>query len=118
MVGALGLVNPRVTMFTLTNPGTDAQAWTDVEHVSPQFLLMVMGQEDQALPGRWTAVDPNKFFDRVQAHLEGEEDASGSTIPQQLAKNVFLWRDPSAFRKLLEEPLAEEAALLLTNRRM
>lgn len=86
--------------------------------MSPVFLVTVMAQEDHQLPDRWTAVDPNAFFDRVAAHMEGKEDSSGSTIPQQVVKNIFLWPEQSAFRKLFEAPLAEEAALLLTNRRL
>jgi monofunctional glycosyltransferase len=55
---------------------------------------------------------------RAQAHLAGEEDPSGSTIPQQVAKNLFLNQELSAGRKAVEAGLSMELALLLDDRRM
>ncbi|MBW0088483.1 transglycosylase domain-containing protein [Pseudonocardia sp. KRD-184] len=114
----LSFMNPATTMFRLLNPDSTVAKWVDVEHISRHFLITVMGQEDQDLPTRWTAVDPNDYLNRVAAHLAGEEDRSGSTIPQQVAKNLFLWPESDVLRKALEAPLSEEVALLLPNRRI
>src|SRR3712207_8039583 len=58
------------------------------------------------------------MWSRAQAHLTGEEDPSGSTIPQQVAKNLFLNQEMSAWRKAVEAALAMELAMAIDDRRM
>lgn len=118
LVASLNLVDPLTTMFIVLNPHDTVQHSTDVEQVSRYFLVTVMGQEDQALPDRWLAGDLDGYIDRMQAHLNRAEDPSGSTIPQQLAKNIFLYPERHWLRKALELPLGEEMALLISNRRI
>ena len=50
--------------------------------------------------------------------MREDEDPSGSTIPQQVAKNIFLNQEMSAVRKAFEAGLAMEMALLIDDRRM
>lgn len=58
------------------------------------------------------------FQARAKAYLEGRPDPSGSTIPQQLAKNIYLWPEQSALRKGLEAGLASQLSLVLTDKRI
>ena len=59
-------------------------------------------RHDQELPHRGGASDRLEILSRATANLRGGEDPSGSTIPQQVAKNVFLPAERSALRKALE----------------
>ncbi|WP_224387262.1 transglycosylase domain-containing protein [Pseudonocardia sp. ICBG1293] len=116
------LVNPPYTMFRLWNFGPTVAQWTDAEHVSRNFLIVVMGQEDQQFPERTLAVDYGMQWARVQAYMDGADDPSGSTITQQTSKNLFLWagRYPplEPVRKALEIPPAETMELVMSKRRI
>lgn len=116
------LVNPPYTMFRLWNFGPTVAQWTDAEHVSRNFLIVVMGQEDQQFPERTLAVDYGMQWARVQAYMDGTDDPSGSTITQQTSKNLFLWvgRYPplEPVRKALEIPPAETMELVMSKRRI
>src|SRR6185436_972020 len=61
-------------------------------------------------------------FVEMRAALDDAEDITdargGSTIPQQLAKNLFLWPGRSFIRKGLEFPLALWIDLVLPKRRI
>lgn len=116
------LVNPPYTMFRLWNFGPTVSQWTDADHVSRNFLVVLMGQEDQEFPERFLAVDYDEQWARVQAYLEGTDDPAGSTITQQTSKNLFLWagRYPplEPVRKALEVPPAETMELVMSKRRI
>ncbi|MEJ8282231.1 transglycosylase domain-containing protein, partial [Pseudonocardia spirodelae] len=116
------LVNPPYSMFRLWNFGPTVARWTDAEHVSRNFLVVVMGQEDQQFPERTLAVDYGMQWARVQAYLDGTDDPSGSTITQQTSKNLFLWagRYPplEPVRKALEIPPAETMEIVMSKRRI
>ena len=51
-------------------------------------------------------------------HEEGEVSGGGSTITQQVAKNLFLWPGRSVVRKGLELPLAMWIDLVLPKQRI
>jgi monofunctional biosynthetic peptidoglycan transglycosylase len=89
-----------------------------VEHVSRNFLAAVIAHEDAPLPYRDGAFTWDELSGRAEAHLRGEEDPSGSTIPQQVAKNLFLNQEMSAWRKAVEAGLSVELAFVLDDRRM
>jgi monofunctional biosynthetic peptidoglycan transglycosylase len=118
LVLSLRWVDPPTTAFMLANPDGAIQQSVPVEHVSRNFLAAVIAHEDAALPYRSGAFEWDALWSRAQAHLAGEEDPSGSTIPQQMAKNLFLNQELSAWRKALEAGLAVELAALVDDRRM
>ena len=106
------------TAFMAANPEGAVQQSVPIEHVSRNFLAAVIAHEDSQLPYRTGAFEWDQLFGRAQAHLAGDEDPSGSTIPQQVAKNLFLNQELSAGRKVVEAGLSMELALLLDDRRM
>ncbi|MGY1703588.1 transglycosylase domain-containing protein [Geodermatophilus sp. SYSU D00697] len=118
MVLSLRWIDPPTTAFMAANPGDVVQQSVPIEHVSRNFLAAVVAHEDAQLPYRSGAFEWDELMARAQAHLAGEEDPSGSTIPQQVAKNLFLNQEMSAWRKAVEAGLSMEVAYLLDTRRI
>jgi monofunctional glycosyltransferase len=115
---SLRWVDPPTTAFMLANEQGAIQQSVPVEHVSRNFLAAVIAHEDQQLPYRDGAFTWDELSGRAEARLRGEEDPSGSTIPQQVAKNLFLNQSMSVWRKALEAGLSAELALVVDDRRM
>lgn len=118
VLASLRWVDPPTTAFMAANPDGAVQQFVPVEHVSRNLLAAVVAHEDAPLPYRSGAFDWDELVARAQAHLRGEDDPSGSTIPQQVAKNLFLNQELSAWRKAVEAGLAAELAIALDDRRM
>ncbi len=75
--------------------------WVEWSAISPHAKLAAIAAEDQRFP------DHSGFdLDAMRAAWEGNRAGArirgGSTISQQLAKNLFLWPDRSYVRKGLE----------------
>src|ERR1700750_1411164 len=79
--------------------------WIDLREMSPYLPLSVVASEDARFcshhGGDWDALR-----DVVDDAEDGEVTRGGSTITQQVAKNLFLWPGRSFIRKGLELPLA------------
>ncbi len=99
--------------FMLATEPDVVQEYVAIDHVSRNMLAAVMFHEDQEFPDRWHAFDWDEYVARVEGHRAGEEDPSGSTIHQQVAKNLFLWRNGSVVRKGLETVIAVQLAPLV-----
>jgi monofunctional biosynthetic peptidoglycan transglycosylase len=75
--------------------------WVDYERIAPVIALAVVAAEDQRfrehhgldLTGIRQAIRDNQYRNRPRG---------ASTITQQTAKNLFLWRKPSWLRKGIE----------------
>ncbi len=75
--------------------------WVSIEHISPFMIRAAIASED----GRF--LDHHGFdleaMQKAYAHNQkSKRTKGGSTISQQVAKNVFLWPQRSYFRKGLE----------------
>ncbi len=79
--------------------------WIDLRAMSPYLPLSVVASEDARFCSHH-GVDWDALRDVVDDAEEGEVSRGGSTITQQVAKNLFLWPSRSYIRKGLELPLA------------
>ena len=105
-------------LFRMTNPispiavaemfgasGTK-RAWLPLEKISPDLPLAVIASEDGRFCNHW-GVDWAAVSDAIKQNGGiGPGLRGASTIPMQLAKNLYLWPQRSYLRKILEAPLA------------
>lgn len=79
--------------------------WVSLELIPQNLQLAVIAAEDQHFAYHW-GVDTKATSAAIDAVLSGRKSGGGSTITQQLAKNLFLWKERSYLRKVLEWGLA------------
>jgi monofunctional glycosyltransferase len=82
-----------------------SRQWIDLEAMSPYLPRSVVASEDARFCSHH-GVDWDALRDAVDDAEDGEVTRGGSTITQQVAKNLFLWPGRSFVRKALELPLA------------
>jgi monofunctional biosynthetic peptidoglycan transglycosylase len=136
---ASGLPSPAgIRTLATTNPGTTAlmrqrdeegrragrpprrraQAWVPLHRVSRHLIRAVLASEDQRFFGHdgvdWEAIQKSIDEDRKK----GRFARGGSTITQQLAKNLFFSTHKTATRKLRELVVARWMEQELTKRRI
>lgn len=75
--------------------------WVDYEDISPHIALAVIASEDQLFNEHW-GIDQRSTIEAIERALDGKAGGGGSTITQQVAKNLFLWSGRSFIRKGLE----------------
>jgi monofunctional biosynthetic peptidoglycan transglycosylase len=88
-----------------------------INRMSPALPLAVIIAED----GRFCShhgVDLAEIREAMTEADDFEEMRGGSTITQQVAKNLFLWQGRSIVRKAMEFPLALWIDLVLSKRRI
>jgi monofunctional glycosyltransferase len=94
-----------------------SRAWMDIDQMSPYLPRSVVAAEDARFCSHhgidWQAL--NNVLENAE---DGEVSRGGSTITQQVAKNLFLWPGRSFIRKGLEFPLALWIDLVLTKKRI
>ena len=85
--------------------------------MSPNIRLAVVCSEDQVYMEHegfdWTSMEKAEVWNKTHARKRG-----GSTISQQVAKNVFLWQHGGYFRKGLEMYFTFMIEKLYTKRRI
>ncbi|MDB5484437.1 MAG: Biosynthetic peptidoglycan transglycosylase [Tardiphaga sp.] len=79
--------------------------WRDLAAMSPALPRSVVASEDAQFCSH-KGIDWNSLRDAIDDAQDGEASGGGSTITQQVAKNLFLWSGRSYLRKALEIPLA------------
>ncbi len=85
--------------------------------ISPALSLAVLIAEDGRFCSHY-GVDFAEIRDAIAEADDIEDMRGGSTITQQVAKNLFLWQSRSFVRKALEFPLALWIDLILSKRRI
>lgn len=75
--------------------------WRDADRISKQLPLALVAAEDQRFPTH-NGFDLEAIEKARTNNAKGRKVRGGSTITQQLAKNLFLWRGRSWVRKALE----------------
>jgi monofunctional biosynthetic peptidoglycan transglycosylase len=113
VVLALRWIDPPVSAFmvqerfsaVVAGNGTYRQRhqWVDYGNISGDAPLAVIAAEDQLFPVHW-GFDLKSIDDSIRAHRDGKRKRlrGASTITQQVAKNLFLWKGKSFVRKGLE----------------
>jgi monofunctional biosynthetic peptidoglycan transglycosylase len=93
------------------------RVYVSLPRISPNLPLAVIVAEDGRFCSHY-GVDLAEIRDAINQADDLEEMRGGSTITQQVAKNLFLWPGRSYLRKLLEFPLALWIDLTLSKRRI
>jgi monofunctional biosynthetic peptidoglycan transglycosylase len=93
------------------------QQYVPLSRMAPSLPLSVLIAEDGRFCQHY-GVDFAEIRDAIKDAEDLDDLRGGSTITQQLAKNLFLWQGRSFIRKGLEFPLALWIDLLLPKRRI
>lgn len=93
------------------------RSWVDIDHISPALARSVVAAEDAKFCSH-RGIDWGAVQDVIEDVQDGEVARGGSTITQQVAKNLFLWPGRSVIRKALEFPLALWIDLVLSKKRI
>jgi monofunctional biosynthetic peptidoglycan transglycosylase len=99
-------ITPPRTSYMLQAGEPAVYQYVSLDHIS-RYMVAATG-------ARAGGFDIEDFKARAEAHLAGGEDPSGSTIPQQLVKNIYLWEDENVLRKGIEAGLAMQYAFAFT----
>jgi monofunctional biosynthetic peptidoglycan transglycosylase len=94
-----------------------SRQWIDFAAISPALPRSVVAAEDAKFCSHH-GIDWGALRDVIDDAEEGEVTRGGSTITQQVAKNLFLWPGRSVVRKALEFPLALWIDLVLPKQRI
>jgi monofunctional biosynthetic peptidoglycan transglycosylase len=108
---------PAVTIWRKVSGARVERIWVPLTAISPALPRAVLVAEDARFCTH-RGID----FGELRAAIEDADDFAemrgGSTITQQVAKNLFLWPGRSVVRKALEFPLALWIDLVLGKRRV
>lgn len=117
--GTTSFMAQRLDALRAKNPRAELRhRWVDYERISPQLKRAVIAAEDDKF------IDHEGFdWEGIQKAIEknqrqGKVVAGGSTISQQLAKNLFLSSDKTPWRKAQEALITVWLELLWDKRRI
>jgi len=116
---AYNVVNPVSTLMLgrwITGERVE-RVWTPIEMISPALVRAVIASEDAGFCSHW-GVDFAEMRAAIDSADELEETRGASTIPMQIAKNLFLWPGREIIRKAIEIPLALWLDLVVSKRRL
>jgi monofunctional biosynthetic peptidoglycan transglycosylase len=129
LLGLLALPYVLTPLYAVVDPPSTLMLWRNLtgQRVERQFVRLE--RMSPALPLAVLIAEDGRFcehygvdFQGIQQAIDDADDAEavrgGSTITQQLAKNLFLWGGRSYVRKALEFPLALWIDLVLSKRRV
>lgn len=107
-------VNPPTSAFMLAhdiNHLTSGEkefsrsVWVPLKQIPKQVQIAVIAAEDQKF-AHHNGIDVDATRSAIEQALAGNGNRGGSTITQQVVKNLFLWEGRSYLRKALEIPMA------------
>lgn len=111
-----GTVNPPTTPYMLAESrrlgGVD-QAWVPLGEIAPAMARSAVAAEDADFCNHW-GLD----LRAIRAAMTDGTGRGGSTISQQVAKNVFLWQERSWLRKALEAGITPAMEATWSKRRI
>ncbi len=83
------------------NPFVFQAKWRSMEEISDAMKISVIASEDQRFAYHH-GFDFDAMWAALKHNFSSSKKVGGSTISQQVAKNVFLWQSRSYLRKILE----------------
>lgn len=98
-------------------PGERTYVPVPLSQLEPNLALAVVAGEDSRF-FMHRGFDWEEIEDAIEDYREGGALRGGSTITQQLVKNLFMTTHSTVLRKALEVPLTYGAELLLSKRRI
>lgn len=116
LVLLFSVVNPPITHTIWTEKrrlGDVDREWVPIEHISPVLVRSVVAAEDANYCLHW-----GFDLEAIQSALQDGGQRGGSSLSQQVVKNVFLWQQRSWFRKALETLLTPMVEAVWTKRRI
>lgn len=116
MVLVFSRVNPPTT-YTIWSEGRRLGAvdreWVPIEGIAPVMARSVVAAEDANFCLHW-----GFDIEAIRAAMETGGQRGGSTISQQVVKNVFLWQGRSWIRKALETAITPAVEVFWSKRRI
>ncbi len=103
-VGAYRFIDPPGGLYMASEAwrlGGIERTWRDLDEIAPAMARSAMAAEDARFCDHW-GFDVEAIEAALEANRQGRRLRGGSTISQQVAKNVFLWHERSWVRKGLE----------------
>ena len=127
LIGSMRWIDPVYSSFMLTTrigrsvnelPKRNIRyQWVDYADIAPAMRLAVIAAEDQKFAEHsgfdWKAIKKARLHNGNKKRIKG-----GSTISQQVAKNLFLWRGQNYLRKGIEAYLTFIIELLWPKQRI
>lgn len=113
-------VNPPITTVMILEKlhgETLKRKWVPFEEISPNLRLAVVASEDGNFCKHW-GVDWGAVREVVEKAKSLSAVRGASTLPMQVAKNLYLWEHRSYLRKALEVPLAYAMSAIWPKERM
>lgn len=116
-------------LYLMLRPVSTPMIWRWITGQRVERVYVPIETMQQSLPRAVLAAEDARFcshagidWRQVQEAIEDADDITeargGSTLTQQVAKNLFLWQGRSFVRKALEVPLAYWIDLVLGKRRV
>ena len=125
-VALVALIVALVLLFAAINPPTTHTIWSEsrrlggverewvpIEKIAPAMARSVVAAEDANFCLHW-----GFDIEAIRAALEDGGERGGSTISQQVVKNVFLWQGRSWIRKALEAAITPVVEAVWSKRRI
>lgn len=115
-VALYAVLNPTSTPYMRSEAhrlGEIRRTWRNLEDIAPVMAQAAVAAEDANFCTHW-GLD----FAAIRAALADGSGRGGSTITQQVVKNVFLWHERSWLRKGLEAGLTPLVELTWSKRRI
>ncbi len=116
LIALWSVVNPPTTFYMLSETrrlGDIDHHWVPMEAIAPVMARSVVAAEDANFCLHW-GLD----LDAIQTAIEEGGTRGGSTISQQVVKNVYLWHGRSYVRKLLEALITPAVEAVWSKRRI
>jgi monofunctional biosynthetic peptidoglycan transglycosylase len=101
VTSAFMLRDRAIALFSGDSNYRFAHQWSDWSNISPNVKVAVMASEDQKFPEH-AGFDFDSMEKAWASNQSGRKFRGGSTISQQVAKNLFLWPGRSYVRKGIE----------------